>query len=391
MKPRIINRIRQYGLVLFLFCITSQVFASPQIHPGAENMESYLSLIKGKRVGLLVNQTSIVKNIHLVDTLNKLGVNIVCILSPEHGFRGDVDAGSVVEDDTDSKTGIPVISLYGASKKPSDEIMQQLDIVIFDLQDVGVRFYTYLSTLHYLLEAAAENDTEVIILDRPNPNGFYVDGPILEPKHRSFVGIYPIPVVHGMTLGELAQMARGEGWVDSTGKVTIIPCSNYTHDSLYQLPVKTSPNLPDMTSVYLYPSLCFFEGTPVSVGRGTRFPFKVYGHPEMKGHSFTFTPRAMPGAQNPPQKNCTCFGTYLGKISEEDLLSGEVTFKYIIDAYKDFNNTSQFFTPYFEKLTGVDYVRQMIQEGKTAEEIRSYWLPDIERFKKMREKYLLYE
>ena len=383
--------IRRCGL-LFLVCgLCVKAFSLSGVRPGADDMKTYLPLLENKRVGLLVNQTSMVGEVHLVDTLNRLGIDIVCILAPEHGFRGDADAGSLVGDGTDARTGIPVVSLYGASKKPSDSLMRRLDAVVFDLQDVGVRFYTYLSTLHYLLEAAGENGTEVIILDRPNPNGFYVDGPVLDLKHRSFVGIYPVPVVHGMTLGELAGMARGEGWVSAAGKLTVIRCLNYTHDSLYRLPVKPSPNLPDMVSVYLYPSLCFFEATPVSIGRGTRFPFKVYGHPDMKGRPFVFTPRSMPGAQNPPQKDCACFGVYLGKMPTEKLLSGEVSFEYLIDAYRDFRDEPKFFTSYFEKLTGVDYVRQMIREGKTADEIRTRWRPDVERFKKIREKYLLYE
>lgn len=382
-------------IISLITLFTTIISYGGDIVVGAERIDKYINLLKGKKVGLLVNQTSVIKDIHLVDSLLSLGVDIRYIMSPEHGFRGDADAGGKVNNSVDSKSKIPIISLYGSAKKPSKEILSQIDIIVFDLQDVGVRFYTYLSTMHYVLEAAAENGKDVIILDRPNPNGYYVDGPILDMKHSSFVGIYPIPVVHGMTLGELAMMARGEKWCKSspTGIVTVIRCDNYSRDMLYSLPISPSPNLKDMCSIYLYPSLCYFEATDVSVGRGTLSPFKVYGHPGMKAQPFSFTPKSLIGATNPPQKDVVCHGKYLGDLSLKSQTSLHLSLEYLIDAYNAVGRDkgSSFFTSFFEKLIGVDYVREMIIGGSSAQEIRRRWSTDVEKFELLRKNYLLYE
>ena len=360
---------------------------------GADRTELYLPLIKGKKVGLLTNRSGICGGVHLVDTLTRLGIDIRYIFAPEHGFRGDISAGEKVPDGRDPKSGIPVVSLYGSSKAPADSLMRRLDAVVFDLQDVGTRYYTYLSTLHYLLEASARTGTPVIILDRPNPNGHYVDGPVLDMKHRSFVGVYPIPVVHGMTLGELACMAVGEGWVKNGDPdlVTVITASGYDHRTLYRLPVPPSPNLPDMTSVYLYPSLCYFEATPVSIGRGTKEPFKVYGHPSMRHGDHTFTPRSMPSAVNPPCKDRLRRGVSLSGMTQEELLGKGISLEYVVKAYRDLNMGDKFFNNAFERLIGVDYVRRMIKEGASAESIEACWREDADRFRKQRAPYLLYE
>ncbi len=387
------KKIAFIGLAILLFCSFPFQNNAETIVPGAERLDSYLPLLKGKKVAVLANQSSMVTDTHLVDTLLSLGINIAYIFAPEHGFRGDADAGETIGNYTDEKTGLPVISLYGNIKSPPDSILQKIDVTVFDLQDVGLRFYTYMSSLHYLMEASANNNKEVIILDRPNPNGFYVDGPVLDMKYRSFVGIYPVPVVHGMTLGEIARMANGEGWL-TDGKqcaLTVITCADYTHRSLYLLPVKPSPNLPNMTSIYLYPSLCFFEATPVSIGRGTDFPFQVYGHPDMKRDTFTFTPESNSGAKNPPLKGQKCYGVDLRELPEQELLDKGVSFEYIIDAYNALGKPAKFFNSLFEKLVGVDYIRPMLIEGKSAEQIKASWQKDVEKFKQQREKYLLYD
>lgn len=360
---------------------------------GADRTEQYLHLLEGRRVGLLTNHSGLCGGVHLVDTLSRLGVDIRYIFAPEHGFRGVVSAGERVRDGRDPKTGIPVLSLYGASKAPADSVMRKLDVVVFDLQDVGLRYYTYLSTLHYLLEAAARTSTEVVILDRPNPNGHYVDGPILDMKHRSFVGVYPIPVVHGMTLGELAYMAVGEGWVKDGWKcrLRVIRAKGYDHRTLYAPPVPPSPNLPDMTAIYLYPSLCYFEATPVSVGRGTDKPFKIYGHPSMKGRAYSFVPRAMKSAVNPPCKDKVCHGVSLDTIPVGSLVGKGLSLEYVIDAYRDMGMGDRFFNNAFERLIGVDYVREMIGKGASAQEIEACWQDDVAQFKKARAQYLLYD
>ena len=365
--------------------------AQDRIETGAE--QTGLPLLEGRRVGIMTNHTGTVGRTHLVDTLRSLGVDIRVVFAPEHGFRGQADAGESVASYRDRKTGIDVVSVYGSTKRPPDSIMQRLDVLLFDIQDVGLRYYTYLSSMHYLMEACAANGKRLIVLDRPNPNGFYVDGPVLEAKHRSFVGMHPIPVVHGMTLGELARMIDGEGWLRDglRCKLTVIPCRGYTHRSRSRLPTAPSPNLPNMRAVYLYPSLCFFEGTPISLGRGTDFPFQTYGHPKLQG-DFSFTPRSNAGAKNPPLKDKLCHGVDLRTApSDERIWERGVDLGYVIDCYRQLNLGEKFFTPMFDRLTGTDYVRQMILQGAGADRIKARWADDVERFKQTRKPYLLYE
>lgn len=374
--------------------IFSAMLFGQEIKTGAESVNEYLPLLKGKKVAVLSNQTGIIGKTHLVDSLVALKVNVVAIMSPEHGFRGDADAGEHVSSSVDQKTGIPIKSLYeGNTNKPSAELIKQIDVLVFDLQDVGVRFYTYLTTMARMMEACAENGKKMIVLDRPNPIGFYVDGPILDMKHKSGVGWLPIPVVHGMTLGELAMMINGEKWLTNGIQcdITVIKCKNYTHESMYTLPVKPSPNLPDMRSIYLYPSTCYFEATPVSLGRGTDKAFQMYGHPNMKGYSFSFTPRSIPGAKFPPQLNKECFGVDLRTIpSIEEINKTGINLEYVIDAYKNLNLDDHFFRSFFELLIGKSYVRKMIMEGKSAAEIKAMWADDVVKFKQQRKPYLLY-
>ncbi len=381
-------------LILTLLLVLSLRASAQNVITGAESVNEYLPLLKGKKVAVLTNQTGIIGNTHLVDSLVSLKVNIVAILSPEHGFRGDADAGEHVASSVDEKTGIPIKSLYdGNTGKPSVDLMKQIDVLLFDLQDVGVRFYTYLTTMAKMMESCAENKVKMILLDRPNPIGFYVDGPILDLNFRSAVGWLPIPTVHGMTLGELAGMINGEKWLPGGIQcdITVIKCKNYTHATMYELPVKPSPNLPNMRSIYLYPSICYFEATPVSLGRGTDYPFQIYGHPNMKGYDFRFTPRSVPGAKFPPQLNKECFGVDLSKEpSIEEINKAGINLEYVIDAYTNLNLDDHFFRPFFERLMGRDYVRRMIKDGKSAAEIKAMWADDVEKFKKQRKPYLLY-
>ncbi|MDD3108949.1 MAG: DUF1343 domain-containing protein [Alistipes sp.] len=377
---------------LLFFCWIGGLNAEPVV-VGAERTEQYLPLLKGKRVGVLTNPTGRIGETHLVDSLVALGVDLQIVFAPEHGFRGDADAGEQIANGRDARTGVPIVSVYGANKQPGAEYMAKLDVVLFDIQDVGLRYYTYLSSLHYLMQACAASGVRLIVLDRPNPNGFYVDGPILDPQYRSFVGMHPIPVVHGMTLGELARMINGEGWLDEAQrcKLTVIPCLHYTHQTRYALPVKPSPNLPNLRSIYLYPSLCYFEGTPVSVGRGTDFPFQCYGHPALQD-SFRFTPHATAGAKNPPLRDQACRGVDLRELpSNETLWQEGVNLSYVIACYRQLQMGDAFFTPMFEKLIGVGYVRQMIEQGADASQIKTRWSEDVERFRKERKPYLLYE
>lgn len=362
---------------------------------GAQSVGEYVPLLKGKRVCILSNQTGMVTSkVHVLDTLISLGINVTCIMSPEHGFRGDADAGEHVGNSIDAKTGVPIRSLYtGKERKPSKETMDEFDVLLFDLQDVGVRFYTYYVTMVNMMATCAEYGKEFIVLDRPNPIGFYVDGPILDMKYKSGVGGLPIPIVHGMTLGELAEMANGEGWLRDKlqCKLSVVKCKNYTHAKLYRLPIKPSPNLPDMRSIYLYPSTCYFEGTPVSLGRGTDKAFQMYGHPNMKGYSFSFIPRSIPGAKTPPQLNKECFGVDLRTApSIAQINEKGVNLEYVIDAYNNLNLDDHFFRKMFELETGQDYVRKMIKEGKSADEIKAMWAEDVEKFKEQRKPYLLY-
>ena len=384
---------RKIILLFGLLLASLSAPAQDRIETGAEQTGRYLPLLEGRRVGIMTNHTGTVGRTHLVDTLRSLGVDIRVVFAPEHGFRGQADAGESVASYRDRKTGINVVSVYGSTKRPPDSIMQRLDVLLFDIQDVGRGYYTCRSSSHYLMEACAANGKQLIVLDRPNPNGFYVDGPVLEAKHRSFVGMHPIPVVHGMTLGELARMIDGEGWLRDglRCKLTVIPCRGYTHRSRYRLPTAPSPNLPNMRAVYLYPSLCFFEGTPVSLGRGTDFPFQAYGHPELQG-DFSFTPRSNAGAKNPPLKDKLCHGVDLRTSpSDERIWEREVDLGYVIDCYRQLNLGEKFFTPMFDRLTGTDYVRQMILQGAGADRIKASWADDVERFKQTRKPYLLYE
>ncbi|MBX7204636.1 MAG: DUF1343 domain-containing protein [Bacteroidia bacterium] len=379
-------------LLVTLICFSSACFSA--IITGAERTDYYLPLLKGKKIGLVVNQTSIVGTKHLVDTLKSSGITIKRIFAPEHGFRGNHSAGAHVSSGTDSLTGLPVVSLYGDNKKPKPEQLKDLDLIIFDIQDVGARFYTFISTLHYVMEACAEQKKPLLILDRPNPNGFYVDGPVLDMKFKSFVGMHPVPVVHGMTIGEYAQMINGERWLkDSVQcKLTIVTCLNYKHSMLYKLPVKPSPNLPTMESVYLYPSLCFFEGTNISLGRGTDKPFECVGKPDFDGGNYSFTPKSIPGvADDPPYKNQLCNGYLLSGFSDKYLLSSRKLYLlWLSGCYEKDKAKETFFTSFFDKLAGTDLLRKQITGGVPESVIRQSWEPGLSKFKVMRKKYLLY-
>jgi len=424
-----------YGLLFLANVTQSQKAPAKQtsaqsitIIPGAERMEIYLPLLKGKSVAVFANQSSLVGKTHLVDTLLKKGVSIKVIFGPEHGFRGTEDAGKDVNASKDSRTGIQIVSLYGDKLKPDANDLRDVDVMLFDIQDVGVRFYTYISSLQKYIEAAVENNRPLIILDRPDPNGFYVDGPVLNPAFKSFVGMQPVPVVYGMTIGEYAKMLVGEKWLDASitgdlntihaindaekkidsliNKMTreyadfsmsdfqliIIPCKNYTHKSRYKLPVKPSPNLPNMQSVYLYPSICFFEGTRISLGRGTDKPFQQFGHPSFPNTLYHFMPRSVPGAKNPPLLNQTCYGFDLSKINVDKEGNNRLQLKWLIKAYSLFPSKDDFFlsSGYFNKLAGNDVLMQQIKEGISEQEIRKSWEPALGNFKKIRKKYLLY-
>lgn len=379
---------------------------------GAERMEEYLPWLKGKSVAIFANQTSMINNTTLVDTLLKKGIKIVKIFGPEHGFRGDADAGEHVGNAMDAKTGIPVVSLYGDHKKPTAADLKDVDVLIFDIQDVGVRFYTYIASLQYYLEAALESHKPLLILDRPNPNGFYVDGPVLDMKFKSFIGMQPIPIVYGMTVGEYALMLAGENWlspeankinaynvsttstVDTPFHVQVIKCKNYDHNTKYILPVAPSPNLKEMQAVYLYPSTCFFEGTVMSEGRGTDTPFEVYGHPSLPKNLYSFTPKPNVGAKSSKCFYQKCYGWNLHGSNEEVLqkLNGKIQLKYFIDAYKLFPGKDSFFLKnnFINKLAGNDIFAKQISAGLSEEEIRKSWEPALSAFKAIRKKYLLY-
>lgn len=384
------NKIRFWIVAAFAALSTA---ASAAVVVGAASTDEYIPLLKGKKVALLSNHTGMVGNEHVLDIMLDKGVNVTTIFSPEHGFRGTADAGEHVSSGVDEKTGIPIASLYdGKSRTPKKEVMDNIDIIVTDIQDVGLRYYTYYCTMVDLMNAAITYGKEFMVLDRPNPNGMYVDGPILDMKYESGVGRLPITVVHGMTLGEIANMANGEGWLKDGKKVplTVIKCKNYTHQTRYELPVAPSPNLPNMHSIYLYPSTCYFEATPVSLGRGTDKPFQVYGHPDMKGYSFSFTPRSIDGAKNPPQLDKLCHGVDLTGISDEEIIARGINLEYVIDAYNNLGIGDKFFTSFFEKLIGNGEIRKMIEEGKSADEIKATWKGDVEKFKKQRKPYLLY-
>ena len=357
----------------------------------AMQLDDYLPLLQGKRIGVVANQTSIVGETHLVDTLLSLGIDVRKIYTPEHGFRGTADAGAKVNSGKDEKTGLPIVSLYGKNKKPSPEMLQGIDLILFDLQDVGVRFYTYISTMSYVMEAAAENKLPVIVLDRPNPNGFYVDGPILKSDNQSFVGLHQVPVVYGMTIGEYAKMVNGEGWLKGGIRcdLTVIPINIYDRKAIYELPVRPSPNLPNWESVYLYSTLCFFEGSIVSIGRGTEMPFQIYGHPNMRG-SFTFTPQSTSGATKPLLEGQCCRGENLVEFAHDYAYNdNRLQMEWVIEAYQQLKDKG-FFTNYFRLLAGDKQLQRDIENGKSADEIRASWQNDLEAFKAVRNKYLIY-
>ncbi len=362
---------------------------------GANQMQAYLPLLKDKNVGIVGNQTSVIfkedgSYTHLVDSLLARNITIKRVFSPEHGFRGKADAGEKVIDGIDQKTGVPIISLYGNNKKPTPQQLEGLDIIVFDIQDVGVRFYTYISTLHYILEASAEANIPVLVLDRPNPNGNYIDGPILEKENKSFVGMHPVPIVHGMTIAEYAQMINGENWLPNNLKadLMVIPMQNYTKETVYDLPIKPSPNLPNAKAINLYPSLCFFEGTNVNAGRGTNKQFQVFGSPflDKDFYSFSYTPTANEGAKNPKHKNKLCFGK---DLSNTQKLSA-INLSWLIEAYQHTNKKEEFFNSFFSKLAGTKKLQQQIENGISKEEIKASWQEGLEDYDAMRKAYFLY-
>lgn len=389
---------------------TPKVFQNPvkkesiQLQVGAAQLEKYLPILKGKKVAVVGNQTSIIQHsvpdaigiriqnyTHLIDTLLSLHIDIKKVFSPEHGFRGKADAGEKIVDGIDTKSGLPIISLYGNNKKPKLNQLKGIDVILFDLQDVGVRFYTYISTLHYVMEAAAEAKIPVIVLDRPNPNAHYIDGPVLEEKHQSFVGMHPVPIVYGMSIGEYAQMINGENWLRNgiQCKLTVIQLKNYTHQSSYVLPVKPSPNLPNPKAVNLYPSLCFFEGTTISCGRGTDKQFQIFGAPELPVDTYTysFTPKPNEGAKHPKHQDKICFGLDLSNKKK----GVEIELQWLLDAFANHPNKKDFFNSFFTKLAGTETLQNQIELGYSAIDIKKTWQPGLEKFKKIRLKYMLYE
>jgi len=400
-------------IFICLVALISSQIAISQVIPAAERINVYMPFLKNKKVGIFANHTSTVGNSHLVDTLQKLGVDIRVIFGPEHGFRGNVPDGVKIMDYKDEKTGILVVSLYGSKRRPSADDIKDVDVLIFDIQDVGTRFYTYISSMQEFLECALENHKPLLILDRPNPNGYYVDGPVLNPKFKSFVGMQPIPINYGMTMVEYARMLMGEKWlsekanainaynitteptVDTPFHVQFIKCQNYTHKSKYVLPVKPSPNLPDMQSIYLYPSTCLFEGTALSEGRGTAKPFQYIGHPDLPKNLFSFTPNPNEGSKSSKHFGKVCYGWDLGGTVEEVMkkVDGRIQLKWLLEAYKLFPQKDSFFlrSNSFNRLSGTDVLMQQIKDGKSEEEIRKSWEPKLSEFKAIRKKYLLYE
>lgn len=385
-------------VILCVSCSAQERTASTleRIIPGAERTADYLPLVRGKAVGIVANQTSVIGKTHLIDSLASLEADLIKlgkVFSPEHGFRGEAEYGETVKDGLDIRTGLPIISLYGSNRKPSPGELEDIDAVIFDIQDVGVRFYTYISTLFYVMQACAENDKQLILLDRPNPNGFYVDGPVLDTAFSSFIGLHPVPVVYGMTIGEYSRMINGEGWLGEGlhCRLTVIPCLNYDHNSLYDLPVTPSPNLPNMNSIRLYPSTCFFEGTVLSEGRGTEFPFEVFGHPELEKADFVFTPESIPGKSTHPKlEGQLCRGVDLRTYRDKQAGEKKLSLRWLLSAYQNFPDKEKFFIPYFDLLAGSDQLTQQIISGMDENEIRASWSADLEAFKRIREKYLIY-
>lgn len=395
-----------YSFIAFIFLLLCfNISFSQNIKLGAERVEEYLHLLKGKRVGVVANQTSLIGKTHLVDSLISLGVNLRAIYCPEHGFRGEAEAGAKINSSIDEKTNLPIISLYGNNKKPKKEEFEKNDIIIFDLQDVGCRFYTYISTLHYVMEAAAESNIPIIVLDRPNPNASFVDGAVLKDVSLvSFVGMHPVPIVYGMTIGEYAKMINGECWIGTSNKrvigekgkleceLTIIPLENYNHNTPYSLPVAPSPNLKTDNAISLYPSICWFEGTPISVGRGTDTPFEIIGFPNYKAKNFkaseviSFTPMVIKGvSDNPPHKNQACRGLKLKYNNNK-----AIDLSYLIEMYVSYPHKEKFFQSFFDKLAGTKELKEQIRQNLPPEEIKQTWAKDLEEFKKIREKYLIY-
>tara|TARA_B100001094_G_scaffold322771_1_gene372597 strand:+ start:683 stop:1819 length:1137 start_codon:yes stop_codon:yes gene_type:complete len=372
--------------IFLLFNVLLSVLSYSQIKVAADRTKAYLPLLENNKIAIVGNQTSMIKQTHLVDSLMSLGVEIVRVFSPEHGFRGKADAGAKIEDGIDKKTGLPIISLYGKNKKPSSRQLEKIDILLFDIQDVGARFYTYISTLHYVMEAAGEKNIKIIVLDRPNPNGHYIDGPIREDGFESFVGMHPIPIVHGMTIGEYAKMINGENWISNKCDLTVIEMENYTHDTHYDLPIKPSPNLPNSKSINLYPSLCLFEGTNISIGRGTDYPFQHFGAPYLESN-YSFTPKSGEGSKYPKHKNIECFGT---DLRFQDNYLTNINLNWMINSYNNCPYKEKFFTNFFDKLAGTDKLRLQIIDGETEKEIKESWQEGLEKFKEIREKYLLY-
>lgn len=379
-----------WGLFFLLLVTTSTILAQANIILGAEQLELYTPSLENKKIALVVNHTSLIGHTHLVDTLISKNLSIKKVFAPEHGFRGNADAGAAIASDTDIKTGLPIISLYGKNKKPTKDQLKDIDVVIFDIQDVGTRFYTYISTMHLVMEACAENDIPFIVLDRPNPNGEYIDGPLLDMQNQSFVGMHPIPILHGLTVGELAQMINGEKWLNNELRcdLTVIPMKNYQHDLPYTLKVKPSPNLPNNLSIKLYPSLCLFEGTAISVGRGTDAPFQQIGHPILKDkYSYFFTPKSTSGAKYPLYENQKCYGLLFSDGETE----GGFQLKYLIEMYQEMPKNIDFFNNFFIKLAGTDELEKQIKAGFTAEAIRLSWQTDLKKYMEMRNKYVIYQ
>ncbi len=380
--------------ILFMALTLVSLANAKRVITGDERTELYFHLLEGKRIALYSNHTGLANGKHIVDILKENKFDVTTILSPEHGFRGTADAGERVGDSVDEKTNIPIISMYKFGREGIDSTTAaRFDILVVDIQDVGLRFYTYYITMWRLMDSCAKYGKLVIVLDRPNPNGFYVDGPILDMKYRSGVGWLPIPIVHGMTLGELALMINGEGWLTDKRKceLTVIPCKNYKHSTLYELPIPPSPNLPNIKSIYLYPSTCFFEGTVMSLGRGTSLPFQVYGHPDYKGSNYSFTPQSISGAKNPPLLGKKCYGVDLSDTDDKYIRKQGIDLSYVIDAYKNLNIGSKFFTSFFDLLAGCSYVREMIEQGCDADEIKARWQDDVTKFKKQRAPYIIYK
>lgn len=381
------------GIISCTKVISQKKSEKAKLEIGAEQMNEIIPILKDKRVAMVVNHTTTIGKTHLVDTLLKQSIKITKIFAPEHGFRGTAADGEHISNGKDPETGVQIISLYGSNRKPTAEQLKDVDAIIFDIQDVGARFYTYISTMHYVMEACAEHKKLMLVFDRPNPNGHYVDGPILEPAFKSFVGMHPIPVVHGLTVGELAMMINGEKWLENGQQceLKVIKCKGYTHKTPYAPPIKTSPNLPNYQSVLLYPSICFFEGTEVSVGRGTDTQFQVLGSPTTKNYgTYTFTPEDKPGTMNPPQKGKLCYGQDLRKVNAYDT---KLNLTYLLDFYKKCENKADFFlkTNHFKRLAGTESLKKMIIEGKTESEIRASWQEGLNKYLAMRKKYLMYE